>query len=115
MLFKGSRVVVPEVLWKETLKTIHEGHLGMEKCKRRTKVALYWPKINSEIEDTVRPCDICLKYRNKHLKEPMWVDEQESLKPWSKVGIDLFTLFGKNYVLLMDYYAHHPEMALLLT
>lgn len=94
-------------------RNIHEGHLGMEKCKRRAKVALYWPKMNSEIKDTVRTCGICLKYRNKQLKEPMWVDEQERLTPWSKVGIDLFTLHGKNYVLLMDYYSHYPEIALL--
>lgn len=113
LLFKGSRVVVPEVLRKEMLENIHEGHLGMEKCKRRAKVALYWPNMNSEIEDAVRTCEICLKYRNKQLKEPMWVDEQERLSPWSKVGIDLFTLHGKNYVLLMDYYSHYPEIALL--
>lgn len=34
VLFKGSRVVIPEVLRQDMLHLIHEGHLGMEKCKR---------------------------------------------------------------------------------
>lgn len=113
ILFKGSRIVVPEALKTDMLKKIHEGHLGMEKCKRRAKAVLYWPKMNNAIEDTVRTCETCIKYRNKQLKEPMWVEENEKLAPWSKVGIDLFTLYGKDYVLLMDYYSHYPEMALL--
>lgn len=29
------------------------------------------------------------------------------------MGIHLFTLNGKNYVLVFDYYSHYPEMALL--
>lgn len=66
------------------------------------------------IEDTVRACEVCQKYRNKQQKEPMWIEEnEERLTPWSKVGIDLFTLHGKDYVLLMDYYSHFPEMAML--
>ena len=35
------------------------------------------------------------------------------MRPWGTVGIDLFALEGRNYVLLMDYYSHYPEMALL--
>ena len=113
VLFKGSRVVVPEVLRPDMLQVIHEGHLGIEKCKRRAKAVLYWPNMNCAIEDMVRTCETCLTYRNKQHKEPMWVEEREKLTPWSKVGIDLFTLYGKDYVLLMDYYSHYPEMAVL--
>lgn len=40
--------------------------------------------------------------------ETMWVEEKEVMRPWGKVGIDLFSLEGKNYVLLMDYYSHYP-------
>ena len=113
VLFKGSRIVVPQGLQTDMLKRIHEGHLGMEKCKRRAKAILYWPKMNSAIENTVRLCEACLRYRNKQQKEPMWVEQNEQVTPWSKVGIDLFTLHGKEYVLLMDYYSHYPEMAVL--
>lgn len=69
--------------------------------------------MSSDIEDMVRTCETCLTYRNKQHKEPMWVEEKERVTPWSKVGIDLFTLYGKDYVLLMDYYSHYPEMAVL--
>lgn len=85
----------------------------MEKCKKGAKAVLYWPKISCAIEDTVRACEVCQKYRNKQQKEPMWTETNERLTPQSKVGIDLFPLYGKDYVLLMDYYSHYPEMAIL--
>lgn len=40
VLFKGSRIVIPQQLKSDMLHRIHEGHLGMEKCKNRAKVAL---------------------------------------------------------------------------
>lgn len=33
--------------------------------------------------------------------------------PWDKVGIDLFHLRGKDYLVVMDYYSNFPEMVLL--
>lgn len=34
IIFKGSRIVVPQVLQNNMLLKIHEGHLGLEKSKR---------------------------------------------------------------------------------
>ena len=67
---------------------------------------LFGPKVNDDIEQTIGVCETCQKYRSKQSKEPMWVEENNVLKPWGK---DLFALDGKNYVLLMDYYSHYPE------
>ena len=33
--------------------------------------------------------------------------------PWHKVGLDLFHLSGKDYLVVMDYYLNFPEIALL--
>lgn len=49
--------------------------------------------------------------RPSQAKEPMLV-AQEKLAPWSKAGVDLFTLIGKNYVLVPDCCSHFPELAL---
>ena len=43
LLFKGSKVVIPDSLRKEMLVRIHEGHLGMQSCKHRAREELYWP------------------------------------------------------------------------
>lgn len=113
ILFKGSRIVVPQELQKNMLGRIHEGHLGIEKSKRRAKAVLYWPNMGADIERFIGACETCQTCRDKQRKEPLWVEEGETQTPWSKVGIDLFTLSGKDYVLVMDYYSHFPEIALL--
>lgn len=94
------------------LKRLHEGHLGMEKCKRRARTAVYWPGINSDIDRMVSGCDTCLKYQAKQPKEPMTITDIPD-EPWQKVGTDLFYLDGKNYLVVIDYLSNYPEMALL--
>ena len=62
VLLKGERVVVPESLKAQMLTLIHEGHLGIEKCKRRARDVLYWPNLNKDVYETVSRCDVCQEY-----------------------------------------------------
>lgn len=41
ILFKGERLIVPTSLRAEMLKLIHEGHLGIESCRRRAREVLF--------------------------------------------------------------------------
>lgn len=60
----------------------------------------------------IRICDTCQKHRNKQTKEHMVVTEVSTM-PWHKVGMDLFQLKGKDYLVIIDYYSNFPEMGLL--
>ena len=46
ILLRGNRIIVPTKLRAGMLKLIHEGHFGMEKCKRRARQCLFWPEMN---------------------------------------------------------------------
>ena len=46
LILKGTRIVVPSTKQAEILKLIHEGHLGLTKCKLRAKETVYWPGLN---------------------------------------------------------------------
>lgn len=56
LLLKNGRIVIPEVLRPDLCTRIHEGHLGIEKCKRRARETVYWPGLNRDIETFVSKC-----------------------------------------------------------
>lgn len=112
VVLKGQRLVVPSTMRKEMLEKIHEGHQGIEKCKRRGRETLYWPNMNQDVENKVNRCAVCQKYRYQQQREPLKSHEVPN-SPWIKVASDLFHLNGKDYLLLIDYYSNYPEFALL--
>ena len=71
--------------------------------------AVYWPGMLQDIEKTVANCAICLHHRNAQAKEPLKPHPIPDL-PWQKVGADIFTLGGKDYLLVVDYLSKYPEV-----
>ena len=84
------------------LKRIHEGHLGMDKCKVLARTTLYWPGMSRDIEDVVSRCVICNSHRNQQQRETL-LPHSVPEYPWQKVGADIFTLYARDYLLVVDY------------
>ena len=108
-MFKGERVIVPKSMQKEMLAVIHSSHLGVEKCKRRARDVLYWPGMNSEIEDVVSRCQVCSTYQRSNPKEPL-LSHQVPQRPWARVGADLFKLNSHSFLILVDYCSSFIEV-----
>ena len=49
----SDKIVIPSSLQKEMKERIHQGHLGIEKCRARAGQIMYWPDINADISDVV--------------------------------------------------------------
>ena len=62
LILKGTRIIIPNSKREDILKLIHEGHLGLNKCKMRAKETVYWPGMNDQLEQLVLNCQLCLKY-----------------------------------------------------
>ena len=77
------------------LKRIHEGHIGIKKCKARARDVMYWPRINVEIEDFISKCSVCLQHSNRHQKEQIILHDIPS-SARDKVGTDLFHRLGQD-------------------
>ena len=92
------------------MKQLHEGHLGLNKCKLRAKETVYWPGLNNELENLVLNCELCLKYSTaKHKLEPNLALGQEiPLYPWTKLAPDIFHFEGASYLLIVDYTSCYP-------
>lgn len=112
IILRGERIVIPKCLQKEMLELLHSSHLGIEKCKQRARDAIFWPGMTSQIEDMVSRCQTCCKYRRKNTKEPL-LPHNTPLRPWERVGADLFELQSKKYLILVDYYSGFIEIEVL--
>jgi hypothetical protein len=112
VLYYGNRVIVPVSGRAQVLSWIHEGHLGRDKSKALARASVYWPAMAKDIEALVSKCSTCNSFQRVQQKEPLMPHDVPS-RPWQKVGADIFTLFGNDYLLIVDYFSKFPEMALL--
>jgi hypothetical protein len=110
IIMKGQRLLIPARLRPEMLEIIHSGHFGTEKCLRRARSTMFWPRITADITDKVAKCVVCLEQRSSNPKEPLIPHELPD-RPWQNVATDVFTLQGQDYLLIVDYYSHYFEYA----
>ena len=107
IIFKGTKIVVPTSMRRFMLNKIHEGHLGIEKCKKRAREIIYWPRINTDITEMVLSCTSCLMSRPKQVntrsvrgrKEDHKVKQKER---FDKHARDLSKLKPGDHVILQD-------------
>lgn len=112
LLFVHGKLIVPSSMRSYMLKLIHEGHLGMDKCKSMAREILYWPGMNADIENVVAKCSVCNSYRRKQQPEPL-LPHTPPGRPWAKLGADIFTYKNTDYLLIVDYYSKYPEIAVM--
>jgi hypothetical protein len=71
LILKQERIVMPPNLREEVLTTIHEGHLGQEKCLLQARSAVFWPGITKDVIKVVESCDACQKHQRKQQKQDL--------------------------------------------
>ena len=65
--------------------------------------------MNEDIQQAVSRCQ---KHRSKQPQELLKHHDVPN-ELWAKVKTDLFHLNGKEYLLVIDYYSHYPEVIML--
>ena len=109
IVYKGQRIVVPDSMRSEALKILHAAHQGIVKSKQLARDLMYWPGINSQIEDIVSKCDACQERRNQQPKEPL-LPTPVPEGPWEHVAMDLFDCLGSKWLICVDYYSEFFEI-----
>ena len=95
-------------LQQETLHKVHAGHLGIEKCKKRVAMSVWWPGVTQQVTQLVQNCQECAK-QCRQGKEPL-MPSSLPLYPWQVVGTDLFEWDNSSYLLVVDYFSRYPEV-----
>ena len=93
LILKGTRIVIPSKKQEAIPNLIHEGHLGLTKCKLHAKETVYWPGLNEQLEKLVLNCLLCLSYsQSKHKQPPhMSLVQEIPIHPWTKLATDIFS------------------------
>ena len=65
--------------------------------------------MTKEIQDYVLHCEVCLTHRDSNAKEPLMPHEVPQ-GPYQKLGFDIFSVEGKNYLLTSCYCSRFFEI-----
>ena len=85
--------------------------MGMERCKRRARDIIFWPRMNDQIDAVVScKCKTCQEHQMSNQKEPMMQTPMPT-RPWQMVATDLFQWEQKDYMVVVDYYSRYVEIA----
>ena len=108
--WRAPILLLPTRNIKLHLTIIHEGHLGLGKCKLRAKDTVYWPGLNGQLEKLMFNCELCLKYsHSKYKQKPSTSLGQEiPVHPWTKLATDIFHFESTCYLLIVDYTSRFP-------
>ena len=95
---------------KEILERIHDGHMGITKCRERANQSEWWPHVSKDIQDRVANCGHCLEKRPSQAREPVLPSSLPD-RPFQKVGVDLYEFRGLHYLVIVDYYSRYIDLA----
>ena len=59
IIMKSDQIVIPSSLQTAVIKYAHEGHLGINLCKRLLRNRCWFPSIDSMVEAEVKDCLAC--------------------------------------------------------
>lgn len=109
VILKDRRMVIPSTQRGDLLKKIHASHMGIEKTKQLARQHYYWPGMDYDIEVWVRRCSTCNANKRKQTKQPL-IQHPVPDYPWQKVGCDIFTSRGQDYLITVDYFSKFAEV-----
>ena len=109
LVFRGERLVIPQGLRAKIKKEIHLGHTGIDGCLRRAREIVYWPAMSKEIRQLVETCETCRRHEVSQPKETLMPHDIPE-RPWQKVGVDLMSFKGKDYLITTDYRSNFWEI-----
>ncbi|GLV40949.1 hypothetical protein CBL_08523 [Carabus blaptoides fortunei] len=96
ILCKGERVIIPKKLQQQVLKSIHEGHLGIQSCLKRARELVYWTQMNNDVKNMINKCSICQSRQRDTQPEPT-ISRGIPNRPWQTVSTDMFYFNNNEY------------------
>ena len=108
-IYKGNRILIPTGARQWIMERVHRSHIGINGCLRRAREVVFWPGMTTQLKEWIAKCHICQTYQTAGVKEPL-LSHEAPARPWQKVGVDIFTFRGKDYLITADYSSSYFEV-----
>ena len=109
LIFRGTRVVIPHAMRPEMVRKSHEAHQGIEATKKLARDVIYWPRMEHDLEDACRACEICQELAPNQPTEPMLSYPIPEF-PFQVLSSDIFQFEGEYYLVIVDHYSDYIEV-----
>ena len=106
VVYDSDRLMVPKACRPAILSTLHAAHPGINRMRSSAQALYYWPGLSSDIKNLVETCDECRKHlpsQPHDTPKPYPVTDA----PMEQVALDLFSLKGTTYLLMVDRYSYY--------
>ena len=95
-------MVIPPQGLATVLSLLHEGHPGITRMKTLARGYVWWPGMNSELEDSVKYCSKCQEHQRLPAKALMQPWEWPN-RPWAHIHVDYTgPIEGKMVLIMVD-------------
>jgi len=106
----GYRIIIPRKIRQDLLQKIHVSHMGISKTKSLARAYFWWPKLDENIEEMIKTCDVCMSLRPNPPTSKI-INWPGTSKPYERVHIDfLGPINTKIYLIITDAYSKWPEV-----
>ena len=109
LITHGCRLLIPRKMRRDVLSQLHESHQGSVRTKQRAHLTVYWPGIDTDIDNTIQSCKKCQDVLPSNVREPMMTKPKPE-RPFQEIAGDLCSYAGVNYLILIDIFTDWPSI-----
>ena len=109
LVYASSRIVIPGKFRSTLLDILHLSHCGISKTQDHARQLYFWPGMNREIQQRVENCEKCRTLLPSQPQEPVRFTFADA--PMEAVGVDLFQVEDRHYVIMVCRYSSYPFVA----
>ncbi|XP_049522663.1 uncharacterized protein LOC125945132 [Dermacentor silvarum] len=109
LVLRGTRIVLPAQLHTKAVHLAHRGHKGIVKTKQLLREKVWFPGIDSLVDQTVKSCLACQTNTPVHHRDPLPIQELPQ-GPWTELSLDFAGPFpdGKYAMVVVDDFSKYP-------
>ena len=113
IICRSDRILLPEALQQEVIEIAHEAHQGITKTKQYVRSRMWFPRMDSLIENRLKGCVSCQAATDNHQKEPLNPTEMPK-QPWNTLCTDLYGPLpsGEYLIMVQCLNSRFPELAI---